>query len=561
MNPRALQIVSSLIRLNLLNGDDRVLFFGDNSIEYFVSMMAMYYLNLTSSPCKPANGPFEVINQLDDFGATLMVVTANKLSVVEQVLQSVGPSSVQRNKLLLVLPSVKNGDQIENGHEQVDRLKANPKLKSTLIVTYEDLISGANSDEVYKIKIPYFPMKSMQDICLIVYTSGTTGLPKGAMHSHSSFLNSLANMSKVAAFSLYSPRPQAVAWSYPFGHVSGCMIVPTSLLVGQTVVMLINIANMDQVFDALHKYQVELTNLDHSLLVELMDRQDLQERLTTLKSVLFAGSKLCYSTLQALQQKYTLNNLFELYGATESMGSVGSIERATVDNDPSIKLVEPDGFAYDELALGHVGSPMPGMEMKIIDIDSGHSLPANQAGEICFRGACRFVGYLNNRSATESTIDVDGWYHSGDVGHYDDRARLYITDRIKELIKYKSWSIAPAEIEHFIESHPAVRACCVVGVPHATESAHLRAYVQLKPNTLVHGDEIVGFVESRFCFYPKSNLNDFNYFPTENMGYHKRLNGGVVFVDHVPRTILGKVYRKHFKNITQNELITEHAKL
>src|SRR5699024_9065978 len=119
--------------------------------------------------------------------------------------------------------------------------------------------------------------------------------------------------------------------------------------------------------------------------------------------------------------------------------------------------------------VGNVGTPLPGVEMKIVDLETGRSLPAGQRGEICFRGPPRFVGYLNNEEATRATIDSDGWYHSGDVGYYDPDGALYVVDRIKEIIKYKYWSIFPAEIEDFLYRHEAVEAACVVGVRHVTD--------------------------------------------------------------------------------------------
>lgn len=133
--------------------------------------------------------------------------------------------------------------------------------------------------------------------------------------------------------------------------------------------------------------------------------------------------------------------------------------------------------------------------MKTIDLLSGEALPMNEPGEVCFRSPNCFAGYLNNDEATGERIDSDGWYHSGNVGFYDQAGNLYITDRIKELCKYKHWTVAPAEVESFLQTQPAIAGVCVVGVQHRSEGQHLRAYVQLAENKSATEEEIVQYVK------------------------------------------------------------------
>lgn len=133
--------------------------------------------------------------------------------------------------------------------------------------------------------------------------------------------------------------------------------------------------------------------------------------------------------------------------------------------------------------------------MKIISLFTGEALPMNEQGEVCFRGPNCFAGYLNNEKATEETIDSEGWYHSGDVGYYDAECNLHITDRIKEMCKYKHWTVAPAEIEGFLQTHPSIAGVCVIGVKHKSEGQHLRAYVQLAENKSATQEEIVKYVK------------------------------------------------------------------
>jgi len=146
-----------------------------------------------------------------------------------------------------------------------------------------------------------------------------------------------------------------------------------------------------------------------------------------------------------------------------------------------------------ESHLGCVGTVSANTELKIIDLNSGKSLGPNIDGEICVRGPKLFSGYLNNESATKNSIDSDGWFHTGDIGHYDEKERFYITDRLKELIKYKAWSIAPVEIESLLFTHKSVEAVVVVGVKHETDGQLPRAYV--KKHSEVTEEELIKFVE------------------------------------------------------------------
>ncbi len=148
-----------------------------------------------------------------------------------------------------------------------------------------------------------------------------------------------------------------------------------------------------------------------------------------------------------------------------------------------------------EFISGCVGQVSALTEVKIIDLKSGKSLGPNLDGEICLRGPKLFVGYLNNESATKESIDSNGWFHTGDIGHYDENERFFITDRLKELIKFKAYSIAPAEIESLLLTHESVESVVVVGVKHQTDGQHPRAFVKVKNCSKATQEELVKFVE------------------------------------------------------------------
>lgn len=149
---------------------------------------------------------------------------------------------------------------------------------------------------------------------------------------------------------------------------------------------------------------------------------------------------------------------------------------------------------------GNCGRVAPNMEIKIIDLKSGKSLGKNQSGEICVRGPTVFLGYLNNPKATNETIDSEGWLHTGDVGQFDYNERLFITDRIKELIKFRTWSVWPTEIEDFLLRHKAIKEVAVIGVPHKEDYEVPKAFIKCDSNYNVSEEEILKFVSGLQLF-------------------------------------------------------------
>ena len=191
----------------------------------------------------------------------------------------------------------------------------------------------------------------------------------------------------------------------------------------------------------------------------------------------------------------------------------------------------------DKFIPGNVGRLSPNMQLKIVDLKTGKSLGPNQDGEMYLRGPLMFKGYLNNPSETANTIDSDGWFHTGDVAHYNEDGYLFITDRIKELIKYQFYSIYPTEIEACLLEHDAISEAAVVGVRHEVDGAWPRAYIKVKQGRQV-------------------SAHDIHKYLRQNMAEWKKVRAGIVFVDQIPKTIFGKSDREYFKNLVKDEVIS-----
>lgn len=179
---------------------------------------------------------------------------------------------------------------------------------------------------------------------------------------------------------------------------------------------------------------------------------------------------------------------------------------------------------------GTIGWPISSIEAKIVDVDdaNGIGVDANETGELWFRGPNVMLGYFKNAAATDETITKDGWLRSGDIGYYDDSGLIYVSDRIKELIKVNAFQVAPAELEAIIRDHPEILDAVVVGVPNAKTGEVPRAFVVRKPNSSITGEQIGQFVAKQVIKY-------------------KHLTGGVYFVDSIPKTPTGKILRREVK--------------
>lgn len=188
-----------------------------------------------------------------------------------------------------------------------------------------------------------------------------------------------------------------------------------------------------------------------------------------------------------------------------------------------------------ERRTGSSGVLIPNTECKVVDLETGAPLGANKDGELWFRGPQIMKGYLNNPDATNNCIDNEGWFHTGDIGHYDEEGYFYIVDRLKELIKYKGFQVAPAELEGTLLSHNSIADAAVIGVPDLQAGELPKAFVVLKPNMALTKDEIMKFVEGR-------------------LSPHKHLRGGVEFIDQIPKSLSGKILRRQLRQRVKSKL-------
>jgi len=181
---------------------------------------------------------------------------------------------------------------------------------------------------------------------------------------------------------------------------------------------------------------------------------------------------------------------------------------------------------------GSVGIVSLGTYAKIIDL-KGNTLSPNKVGELCFKGPFIMKGYRNNPKDTASTIDNNGWLHTGDLGYYDEDKHFFIVDRLKELIKYKGYQVPPAELEGLLMSHPKIRDAGVIGIPNEIAGELPFAFVVKEEGSNLTEQEVKDFV-AKIASNPKW------------------LRGGVKFIDDIPKNITGKILRLELREFYKN---------
>ena len=177
---------------------------------------------------------------------------------------------------------------------------------------------------------------------------------------------------------------------------------------------------------------------------------------------------------------------------------------------------------------GTVGLTAPNTEIRIVDPETGEDQDFDGIGELWIRGPQVMKGYLNNPSATEITIDPDGWLKTGDIGFIDSEGFVSIVDRLKELIKYKGFQVAPAELEALLLTHPAIADAAVIGVPDTEAGEIPRAFVVVRPGQEVSAVDITAFMEGHVAKY--------------------KVIHDVVFIDEVPKSASGKILRRMLRD-------------
>jgi acyl-CoA synthetase (AMP-forming)/AMP-acid ligase II len=339
------------------------------------------------------------------------------------------------------------------------------------------------------------------DLVALPYSSGTTGLPKGVMLTHT---NLVANVAQVAACGLVTEEDTLIG-VLPFFHIYGLTVLMNiSLAVGATVVVLPRY-DLESFLQTLETYVVTFACIVPPIVLALAKQAVVDDYdLTRLRTVVSGAAPLGADISHACRERIGCH-VKQGYGLTEA--------------SPVTHLSPMDP---DRIAIGSVGHLLPNTEARIVDAASGIEAGPGEQGEIWIRGPQVMKGYRNRPDATAAMLDADKWLHTGDIGCVDAAGNFFVVDRLKELIKYKAYQVAPAELEAILLSHPAVADVAVVPSPDEDAGEVPKAFVVLA--SVATPDELMAFVAERVAPFKKVRR--------------------IEYIDQIPKSATGKILRR-----------------
>jgi acyl-CoA synthetase (AMP-forming)/AMP-acid ligase II len=438
---------------------DMVAIHSPNSVEYAVALHGALLAGATVTTLNPLYTEREVAFQLKDSGAKVVFVMGMLKGVVDAARADA--------------PSVQHVHELEGAWDMAAGAGGKPEPV------------GIDPDK---------------DIAVLPYSSGTTGLPKGVMLSHQ---NLTSNVRQVLGLDLV--HEDGVMLDFlPFYHIYGMMVLLNcGLVIGAKQVVLPRF-DPELTMSLVQQHKVtDMFVVPPALLIMIVHPKSAEYDMSSVRYMLSGAAPLPTELARQAEQKFGCAVL-QGYGMTEA---------SPVTNTSPI----------DAPREGTVGPPIPDTLEKIVDLESGEELPSGEVGELLVYGPQVMQGYWNNPDATKETLTDDGWLRTGDIASADEDGYIRIHDRKKEMIKYKGYQVAPAELESLLMEHPGVRDAAVIPKADVESGEVPKAFVVAATPDL-DLDQVVKFVAERTAPYKK--IRD------------------IELVDAVPRNLSGKILRK-----------------
>ncbi|XP_002991507.2 4-coumarate--CoA ligase-like 7 [Selaginella moellendorffii] len=479
----AKSVASGLSSIVGVSQGDVVLLLLGNTVYFPILFAAILSIGAVATTANPANTAAEIERQLRDSRAGFVVTMPDLVAKIGKNGQGF-PT--------VILDGENAGAKFFQDHPR--------------FVRFESLLAVDES------KFPSAVRIRQGDPAALLYSSGTTGPSKGVLLSHGNL---------IAAVSILASKPndnddKVVTFILlPLFHIagliySGCMMI--YLAATMVVVRKFDLLHMLQ---CIQRFKITSLPMVPPIVVALLKHPAVESYdLSSLKRAASGAAPLAKETLEAFLAKFPqIQEFSQAYGMTETTGLGAS----------------------GEAPFGSAGLLTANHEAKVTNVDTGKPLPPHSRGELWLRGPCIMQSYLNNPAATAATIDPEGWLHTGDIGYFDDDGFLFIVDRLKELIKYKGFQVAPAELEALLLAHPGIADAAVI--PYPDDDAG-----EIPLACVVRGSGEAGKSLS------KDEVMDFI---ARQVASHKRIRA-VTFVPSIPKSATGKILRKDLLQVTRS---------
>jgi long-chain acyl-CoA synthetase len=453
---------------------DRVCLFMTNRPEYVVAFYAIARLGAVSSPMNPSYKEREVAYQLGDAQAVAVVTQQDLLPIV----RTARPEAPRLEHVIVVGPGTTPASDVKR---------------------FADLVAAASTTPPPGLNVPG------DELLVLPYSSGTTGLPKGVLLSHKIFLaNNIQFISAIRA-----TDDDTFMVFLPFYHIYGLMLMGGAVHAGTRMVVMERF-DMSECLRLIVDKRVTIVFVVPPILLALANRPDIGTVDWSSVKMFMVGAAPVAPELARRVTELTGVKVVQGYGLTEA----GPVTHLNPVHDDAVLTIDTGGL------------PVNDTEQKVVDLETGErELPVGEIGEIIVRGPQVMLGYWNAPESTAAALR-NGWLYTGDIGRIDALGYLTITDRKKEMIKYKGFGIAPAEIEALLFEHPGVADCAVIGKPDPEAGEVPKAFVVRKDPALT-AEALLDWARGRLAGY--KTLHE------------------VALVEAIPKTASGKILRRVLK--------------
>jgi long-chain acyl-CoA synthetase len=481
-NAMARRLANGLLKLGVRKGD-RVVLMMPNIPQYPISLMACYKIGAIAVPANPLYTVPELTHQFRDSGSETVIVMAPFAGKVIQILNE--GSTLVKRIIAVQMP----GSRIE--------LEGVPAL-----LDYDQLL-GKSDDHETDIVV------ASEDIAILQYTGGTTGLPKGCMLTHANLVAMLEQTG--VCCSLGCPRDQMrTLAAIPFFHVYGMNCNINLTLYSAGTMILVPQPTPDNILEAINRHEPTIWAAVPAMFQGVMNHPDFTvSRVSNIKLLLSGGSPLPVEVKERFEE-ISGAVIFEGYGLSETSNVL-------------------TGSPPEPYKPGSVGVPWPDVDIRIVDLETGtREMPPGEPGEIIAKGPQIMPGYWNNSEETAKVLK-DGWLYTGDIGTMDKDGFLFILDRKKDMLLCSGFNVYPREIDEVLYTNPKIAEACVIGVPDEKRGETVKAFVVLKPGETLTAQEITDYCKERLAPYKVPKI--------------------VEFIEQLPKTPVGKPDRKALRAI------------
>ena len=371
---------------------------------------------------------------------------------------------------------------------------------------YEELLASGSEEE-------RFPQADDEDTTIIIFTAGTTGVPKGVMLTHNSFSSYILSNVSPADPEIEERNILTV----PLYHIAGVQAVMSAVYGGRSLII-------QRQFEA--KEWMELVEGERAnrammvptMLKQLLDHPEFQQHdLSSLEVITYGAAPMPVEVIKRAIHALPGTRFINAFGQTETASTITMLPPEDHVLDGS-----PEEVERKLKRLSSIGKPLDDVEVRIVDED-GNQAATGYVGEIVARGERLMKGYWGNEAATRETVR-SGWLYTGDLGYFDEDGYIFLSGRAKDFIKRGGEMVAPEEVEQVLHSHSAVEEAAIIGVPDDHWGERVRAVVAVKKGQQVTEEELIEYCHQRLASFKRPE--------------------SVVFIDELPRNPLGKVLKR-----------------